>query len=180
MKNIYVLLLVLILLSTLNGIRNNPLLKNILGFVLITVLLMKLKLNKKSIHLLLTSLGILLGLIILEKMLTRNQFELFEDKDEETDEEEDNDKENEKDKKDKITIEKMIDDLDKIKKEDINDDDKGDKTETKNLAELKPYQAQRETYQLIETVKNLKDTMNTLGPTLKEAKSILNTYKQFS
>ena len=180
MKNIYVLLLVLILLSTLNGIRNNPLLKNILGFVLITVLLMKLKLNKKSIHLLLTSLGILLGLIILEKMLTRNQFELFEDKDEETDEEEDNDKENEKDKKDKITIEKMIDDLDKIKKEDINDDDKGDKTETKNLAELKPYQAQRETYQLIETVKNLKETMNTLGPTLKEAKSILSTYKQFS
>lgn len=180
MKNIYVLLLVLILLSTLNGIRNNPLLKNILGFVLITVLLMKLKLNKKSIHLLLTSLGILLGLIILEKMLTRNQFELFEDKDEETDEEEDNDKENEKEKKEKLTVEEMIDELDKIKKEDINDDDKGDKTETKNLAELKPYQAQRETYQLIETVKNLKDTMNTLGPTLKEAKSILNTYKQFS
>tara|TARA_B110000977_G_scaffold196208_1_gene276128 strand:- start:626 stop:1168 length:543 start_codon:yes stop_codon:yes gene_type:complete len=180
MKNIYVLLLVLILLSTLNGIRNNPLLKNILGFVLITVLLMKLKLNKKSIHLLLTSLGILLGLIILEKMLTRNQFELFEDKDEETDDEEDNDKENDKEKKEKLTVEEMIDELDKIKKEDINDDDKGDKTETKNLAELKPYQAQRETYQLIETVKNLKDTMNTLGPTLKEAKSILNTYKQFS
>ena len=180
MKNIYVLLLVLILLSTLNGIRNNPLLKNILGFVLITLLLIKLNINKKSSHLLFTSLGILLGLILLEKILTRNQFELFEDKDEETDDEEDNDKENDKEKKEKLTVEEMIDELDKIKKEDINDDDKGDKTETKNLAELKPYQAQRETYQLIETVKNLKDTMNTLGPTLKEAKSILNTYKQFS
>ena len=177
MTNTYILILSLLLLSTIKNIRNNPLLKNILGFILIIVLLMKLKLKKKSIHLLLISLGILVGLNILEKIFNRNQFELFEDKD---DEPEETDNEDKKDKKDKITIEKMIDDLDKIKIEDNNDDDDDDKTETKNLAELKPYQAQRETYQLIETVKNLKETMNTLGPTLKEAKSILSTYKQFS
>ena len=43
-----------------------------------------------------------------------------------------------------------------------------------------PYDAQRETYQLIETVKNLKDTMSQLQPALKEAKSILHLNKQFS
>ena len=47
MTNTYILILSLLLLSTIKNIRNNPLLKNILGFILIIVLLMKLKLKKK-------------------------------------------------------------------------------------------------------------------------------------
>tara|TARA_B110000208_G_scaffold175424_1_gene220986 strand:+ start:261 stop:812 length:552 start_codon:yes stop_codon:yes gene_type:complete len=183
MRNIYILVAILIILSTLNIIRNTPLLKNILGFILIITLLMEFKLIKNNLHLLLTGLGILLGLIVIENLLTRNEFELFEDKeeDETTDDDDDDEKEHkETDKKDKNTIENRIDELDKINKEDIDDDDANTKTKIKNLAELKPYEAQRETYQLIETVKNLKDTMQQLGPTLKEAKNILHTYKQFS
>ena len=178
MKNIYIVLIVLIALSTINIIRNNTLVKNIVGFLLIMALLSKLKIKKtkKLSNLLLTSLFILIGLHLISLLLNKSNVERFDDK--EDDEEKDEEKDDKKDKKQ--TVEEMIDELDKIKKEDIDDDDNKEKTEVKNLAELKPYEAQRETYQLIETVKNLKDTMSQLQPALKEAKSILHLNKQFS
>ena len=178
MKNIYIVLIVLIALSTINIIRNNTLVKNIVGFLLIMALLSKLKIKKtkKLSNLLLTSLFILIGLHLISLLLNKSNVERFDDK--EDDEEKDEEKDDKKDKKQ--TVEEMIDELDKINKEDIDDDDDKEKTEIKNLADLKPYEAQRETYQLIETVKNLKDTMTQLQPALKEARSILHLNKQFS
>lgn len=43
----------------------------------------------------------------------------------------------------------------------------------KNTNDLKPYEAQKQTYQLIDTVKQLKDTINELAPMLKQGKDVL-------
>lgn len=44
---------------------------------------------------------------------------------------------------------------------------------TKKDDDLKPYEAQRQTYNLIDTVQQLKETVSGLGPMLKEGKTIL-------
>jgi len=45
----------------------------------------------------------------------------------------------------------------------------------KNINELTPREAQKETFELINTVKQLKDTVNELAPVLKQGKSILSS-----
>jgi len=45
----------------------------------------------------------------------------------------------------------------------------------KPLKEYKPFEAQKETFELINTVKQLKETVATLAPILKQGKSILSS-----
>ena len=54
-------------------------------------------------------------------------------------------------------------------------DDEDEKAKDKNMEDLTPREAQRETFQLINTVKQLKSTVNELAPLLKEGKNILST-----
>jgi hypothetical protein len=56
-----------------------------------------------------------------------------------------------------------------------NKETEKEKTEStdKKTDDLKPYEAQRQTYQLIDTVKQLKDTINELAPMLKQGKDVL-------
>lgn len=51
--------------------------------------------------------------------------------------------------------------------------------ENKNASELSPFQAQQETFQLINTVQQLSETVKTLGPVLQEGKKVLDLYKHF-
>lgn len=52
-----------------------------------------------------------------------------------------------------------------------------EKKELKNkkIDDYKPHEAQKETFELISTVKQLKDTVQTLAPLLKQGKSILSS-----
>ena len=71
-----------------------------------------------------------------------------------------------------------------MKKNDIKDYDfknskvsEKEKKELKNkkIDDYKPHEAQKETFELISTVKQLKDTVQTLAPLLKQGKSILSS-----
>jgi hypothetical protein len=46
-------------------------------------------------------------------------------------------------------------------------------SDVKGTDELKPHEAQRQAYQLIDTVKQLKDTIHELAPMLKQGKTVL-------
>jgi hypothetical protein len=50
----------------------------------------------------------------------------------------------------------------------------------KKMDEYTPAQAQKATYRLIDTVKQLKETMESMGPTLKAGKSLIDLYKGMS
>lgn len=65
---------------------------------------------------------------------------------------------------------------------DLPSDDEDDKLEDinkkKNLDDYSPAEAQRETYRMIDTVKQLRTTVESLAPTLKEGKKILEAFKK--
>ena len=48
-----------------------------------------------------------------------------------------------------------------------------------NASEMAPYQAQKETFHLINSVQQLSSTVKQLGPLLKEGKKVLEIYKHF-
>ena len=48
-------------------------------------------------------------------------------------------------------------------------------TKTKNADDMKPHEAQKETFELINAVKQLKGTIHELAPVLKEGKNILSS-----
>jgi 6-phosphogluconate dehydrogenase (decarboxylating) len=50
-----------------------------------------------------------------------------------------------------------------------------ERAKDKKMDDLTPREAQKETFQLINTVKQLKSTVTELAPLLKEGKSILST-----
>ena len=62
-------------------------------------------------------------------------------------------------------------------KNNINDHDLDYKK--KDTESMEPYQAQKETFELINSVQNLQDTVKTLGPLLKEGRKVLDLYKNF-
>ena len=53
--------------------------------------------------------------------------------------------------------------------------DEDENTKNKDVDEYTPREAQKETFQLINTVKQLKDTVTELAPILKEGKTILSS-----
>ena len=66
---------------------------------------------------------------------------------------------------------------------DMNDaDDDNDVSSKKNktIENYSPHDAQVQTYKLINTVKNLQKTMESLAPTLKMGKKIMKTYEKFN
>ena len=77
---------------------------------------------------------------------------------------------NEFDKDDVIS--KIIDKADNSEKNPIS-------TEKKNASDLEPFEAQKETFELINTVKTLSQTIKELGPALSEGRKVLDLYKNF-
>ena len=67
---------------------------------------------------------------------------------------------------------------------DINVDSDSDDGEVNNAKGLKsfndPYIAQKETYRLIDTVKQLKDATESMAPILKEGKGIMEAFKKLN
>jgi len=51
--------------------------------------------------------------------------------------------------------------------------------QNKNASELSPFEAQKETFALINTVQQLSSTVKELGPVLQEGKKVLDLYKHF-
>ena len=75
--------------------------------------------------------------------------------------------------KDDLEEKNEIGDYD-FKKSKVTEED-DERAKDKNMNDLTPREAQKETFQLINTVKQLKSTVNELAPLLKEGKSILST-----
>lgn len=75
--------------------------------------------------------------------------------------------------KDDLTEKNDIKDYDFRKSKVSSNEDA--KTKDKSLDDLTPREAQKETFELINTVKQLKDTVNELAPVLKEGKTILSS-----
>lgn len=89
-------------------------------------------------------------------------------------------------KKSKIDEEEYIntltaDDILHLEKDEDDDEQykKNPKPKTKNIDDYKPHEAQRETYRMINTVKQLKDTIDSLTPTIKSGQHILKMLEQF-
>ena len=61
----------------------------------------------------------------------------------------------------------------------IKAEDNPSSIENKNASELSPFQAQKETFELINTVQQLSETVKTLGPVLQQGKQVLDLYKHF-
>ena len=70
-----------------------------------------------------------------------------------------------------------INELDPIIESNIENDKKP--KEDLKINEMEPYQAQKETFHLINSVENLQNTVKTLAPLLREGKRVLDLYKNF-
>lgn len=70
-------------------------------------------------------------------------------------------------------------DYESILKGAIKAEDNPSSIKNKNASELSPFQAQKETFELINTVQQLSETVKTLGPVLQQGKQVLDLYKHF-
>lgn len=168
MNRLYQILLLIILL-TIPNFTEHLLLRNILGFTLIFLIVEGISTKKNYVRLAILTLLVILLLEIIGPMLCNNKtYETFEN------------------------VEKLIDEIEKATKNNKKKEDKSNgkpisendtevlTTEEKERKDNEPYtpaQAQRETYQIIETVKGLQDTLQALTPQLKQAKDTLVAYK---
>ena len=84
---------------------------------------------------------------------------------------------NEKDLNERNEFDKT-DDIDKIIDK-ADNSEKNPSTEKKNASDLEPFEAQKETFELINTVKTLSQTIKELGPALSEGRKVLDLYKNF-
>jgi len=62
----------------------------------------------------------------------------------------------------------------------INDNDADKSILSKTIKQYKPHEAQLATYKLIDSVKALESTMNSLAPTLKMGHSIMKNFQSFN
>ena len=85
---------------------------------------------------------------------------------------------NEKDLNERNDFDK-VDDIDKIIDKADNSEKNPTSTEKKNASDLEPFEAQKETFELINTVKTLSQTIKELGPALSEGRKVLDLYKNF-
>ena len=186
------ILLILIILATSN-LSNHPLIRNILGFLIIYMIVKGMKIRTQPIKILFLSLVIIFILEILGRFLCKRVPESFENMDELVEKLEDiqkkvdeNDKKKgikKKNKKVKDGKEININDIETIEVDD--DSDNGYNNKDADLSDKKvnsenysPLKAQQETFKLLNTVRELKTTMEELGPSLSTAKDILGAYKQ--
>lgn len=75
------------------------------------------------------------------------------------------------------------DDKKEITEDDINllnDDDDDDKTPNESNKYMESAKAQRETFRLINTIKQLDDTVKNLAPTLKQGANIIEKFKKLN
>ena len=93
----------------------------------------------------------------------------------------------EKRKKIKAKLEEIATNGDKINIEEIeallgssDDDDTHMLRKKKSVSEMTPHEAQQETYEIMNTVKELNETLEALTPQLQTAKKTLEAYKQLN
>lgn len=85
--------------------------------------------------------------------------------------------------KDNEETEDTKDDKKEITEDDINllnDDDDDDKTPNESNKYMESAKAQRETFRLINTIKQLDDTVKNLAPTLKQGANIIEKFKKLN
>ena len=187
------ILLTLIIIST-TKLSSHPLIRNILGFLLIFMIVKGLKIRTHPMKILFLSLIITLILELIGTFMCKNNFENFDNMDDLVEKLEaiekkvkENDKENtteprKVDKREKDGGNISISDIETIEVDDDNDhkyNDKGSLSNKKvDIKNYTPHTAQQETFKLLNTVRDLKMTVEELAPTLSTAKDILGVYKQ--
>jgi len=193
------ILLILIIIATTN-LSQHILIRNIMGFLMVYMIIKGLKLRTQPMKILLLSLIIVLILEVVGNVLCKNveQFETMDDLVETLEEiqkkVDENDKKkpktsnsdnNEHKKRESDGNDISLNDIDSI---DIDSNDNSDTSYNKkegNLSNKKvnnknytPQKAQQETFKLLNTVRELKETMEELAPSLSTAKHVLGMYKQ--
>ena len=164
------------------------LISDIISFFIILILSNEM-INKLEYSIIVTIvIFILLKSIVIQSPQYMENFEEksnFKDDDIETKQKEDdgipdmkNVQFNEKDLNERNEFDK-VDDIDKIIDKADNSEKNPTSTEKKNASDLEPFEAQKETFELINTVKTLSQTIKELGPALSEGRKVLDLYKNF-
>ena len=175
----YSLLIFLVLLATMPPITRHPLLRNLLAFSLVFLLVKGLCKQFTAVHTLVVSLLVVTILQVGDTFLcpTPVVTEHFS---------------NEK-------VESLISGLDKLSQkldgdaaatvstsklstdeiDDLEDDNNYNNQKGKDVEphKLTPLDAQKESFKVLSTVRDLKKTVDSLVPTLKSAKDVLDVYK---
>jgi len=190
------ILLILTIIATTN-LSKHILIRNIMGFLMVYMIIKGLKLRTDPIKILFLSLIIVLILEVIGNILCKN-VERFETMDDlvETLEEiqkkvDEKEKNNPKKSKSDNDLRKSdgndislndVDSIDVDSNENSNNSynkKKGDLSNKKvNNKNYTPQKAQQETFKLLNTVRELKETMEELAPSLSTAKDVLGMYKQ--
>lgn len=167
---------VLLLIVLLFEVKLHVILKYLFTFLLIFIISNMLSKNM-SFSLILSS--VILVILFLMDNNNKNTFENIENFE--------NDKQRIAGEKGLDKILEKLDNGIKLEEEDITEhnniknesfDDKKDNLDTKgNIEDYTPQQAQHETFKLIDTVKQLKHTIEALAPTLREGKQILSSFE---
>tara|TARA_B100000780_G_scaffold278858_2_gene254066 strand:+ start:1016 stop:1606 length:591 start_codon:yes stop_codon:yes gene_type:complete len=191
-QNPVIAILAMLIIIATTKITDHILIRNILGFSIIYMIISGLKIKTSPIKLLCLSLVIVLIFEIFGCTCnSANHIEQFESMDDLTNTlEEIQNKINENDKKkgvekikndESIEDDINIDDIDSIDENSDNDYNKTDKKLSNKVVNPKNYtaqSAQQETFKLLNTVRELKTTIEELAPSLSTAKDVLGMYKQ--
>lgn len=194
--NILHLIILCLILLTIPNLTDHMLLRNILGFVLVFLLLCGTVKKTTPIKLAMMSLLVILFLEMIGPMMCGSSVESFENVNElvETIEKDSKSKKTKKEtdkeekrKKIKAKLEEIATSGDKINIEEIealmggsDDDDTYMMRKKKSVSEMTPHEAQQETYEIMNTVKELNETLEALTPQLQTAKKTLEAYKQLN
>ena len=146
-------------------ILSNEIIKNIYYSILVTFIIFS-----------------LLKSIVINANYNKYYYENFEDKKDEEKKEEDelpNMKDVKFNPEDLNEKNEINDDTDLLIDKAIKAEHNPSSIESKNASQLTPFEAQKETFELINTVQTLSHTIKQLGPALKEGKKVLDLYKNF-
>jgi|TARA_B110000858_G_scaffold108012_1_gene123447 hypothetical protein len=191
------ILLILIIIITTTNFSQHILIRNIMGFLMVCLIIKGLKLRTHPMKILLLSLIIVLILEVVGNVLCKNveRFETMDDLVETLEEiqkkvDEKEKKNPKKSKSDNDLRESdgndiSLNDVDSI---DVDSNENSNNSYNKKEGDLSnkkidnknytPQKAQQETFKLLNTVRELKETMEELAPSLSTAKDVLGMYKQ--
>ena len=175
--NLEIIIVIILLLILIFKEKLNFYVENFLIILLIFILIRMI--SKNNILSLILSVILFLFIFLINKY--KNTIESFQnDKSEDNDKKEENDeleksKENLKDLLKKVNGGIKLEDSDLEETKPLNIDLSKYKDDNKNNNALKL--AQKETYELINTVNTLKDTITTLSPVLQEGKKLMDIFE---
>lgn len=183
MKPIITIIIILLILTTSRHLTDNLLIRNLIGYIFVYVLIKCLNKKISEIKVIAISLVIILALEIFDKFLCNDveTIETFENVDELIEQLDKLKKDVKKGsvKKNKEEFDETEIEEDEIEDSDIDNDynDPSKKILNKKIKEYTPQEAQKESFRLLNTVRELKQTVDTLVPALGSAKEVLDVYK---